>query len=95
MAPEYEKPQRPIREVKRGWVAKDILDIGPIFHNLDKDPRLEYAQAASPGLAVDVEPDQKFELSNLHEHKQLYAFSLPGEVPAVKVGIGPGSIRGG
>jgi hypothetical protein len=72
-------------EVQRGWAPRDILDIPPIFHNLDGTLRLEYAQAASPGMSVDLAPDEVFEFKNLHPVESALSIALPGDVPHVKV----------
>lgn len=91
LAPDVEDPEIVLPEVKKGWVSSDILSIPAVHEKPDATPRLEFARAASPGMTVpDLPPDATFELTGVHPLKQLYSFSLPGEVPDVSLELAPG-----
>lgn len=83
--------EEPIAEVKRGWAAKDILDIEPVMRNPEQPMRQEFMQAASPGMTVDgLAPGTEFELRHLHPDLPRYAFRMPDEVPRARIELFPG-----
>lgn len=81
-------------EVARGWAAKDLLSIKSILHTTKaSDYRLEFMQAAAPGLAVPaVAPNELFVLTHLHPGEKTHRIELSGEVPSVLVEVFPGKI---
>lgn len=91
LTPDVEDREMMLPEVKKGWVAPDILSIPAVHEEPDNPPRVEFARAASPGMTVaELPPDTTFELRGLHPFKQLYSFSMPGEVPEVQLELSPG-----
>lgn len=89
LSPPFAKDGTLPAEVTRGLAPPDILDIPMIFHNLDGPPRVEYTQAASPGMSVDVAPDEAFEIHGMHPRGEVVSFRLPGEVPLARVAFRP------
>ncbi len=93
MAPSVEDPSEIPAESRRGWAPKDILSIPPIHQNPDKPLRLEYFQAASPGMSVDdLSPGETFVLKNLHPSRSKIVFRLPSERPRVKLELSAGAL---
>ncbi|WP_437627180.1 DUF2169 domain-containing protein [Sorangium sp. So ce1151] len=87
------QPDARVAEVERGWAARDILTIQPLYQDPGAPLRLEHAQTASPGMSVsDLAPGEYFELRNLHPTRQVYSFHLPGEAPRVLLELDPGRL---
>ena len=71
------------REIERGWAPDDLLEIEPLLQS-QAPMRQEFAQGASPGLAIaDFRPDETIMLSNVHPRRPRFGVQLPGEVPEV------------
>ncbi|WP_437977356.1 DUF2169 domain-containing protein [Sorangium sp. So ce295] len=91
LAPTCQSDGKLPAEVERGWAARDVLSIPPLYQDPGGPLRPEYAQVASPGMSVsDLAPDEYFELHHVHPNRQVYSFHLPGEVPRVMLELAPG-----
>jgi hypothetical protein len=93
MPPAFEPEEGVIPgEIKRGWAAEDLMSIPSLLHlSGPDDVRLEYAQAAAPGMSFPrVAPDERFVFSNMHRHKPVHTIDLPGEVPQATIELSPG-----
>jgi len=84
---------KPIAEVRKGWVDKDILELEPFFRTPDVPLRSGFAQGASAGMSFDdIAPDQHFELEHIHPKRPLWSFDLSGEVPKMAIDLGGPSL---
>jgi hypothetical protein len=82
-----------VAEVALGWAADNLLDIPSMLTTLDRMPRLEFAQSASPGMTVRELPrDAELEFWNMHPDSPLRRVRLPDEVPRVKVALNAGKM---
>lgn len=82
-----------VSEVALGWAAEDLLDIPSMLTTLDRMPRMEFAQSASPGMTVrDVPRGTELECWNMHPNHPLRRVRLPDERPRVKLGLNAGKL---
>lgn len=82
-----------VAEVALGWATDDLLDIPSMLTTLDRMPRTEFAQSASPGMTVgEVPPDAELECWNMHPEHPLRHVRLPNEAPRVKLGLSAGKM---
>ena len=89
----YELLDEQPAEVAYGWAAEDLLDIPSMLKTLDRMPRLEFAQSASPGMTVpEVPRDAHLEFWNMHPDYPLRRIRLPDEAPRVKLGLNAGKM---
>lgn len=81
---------KPPQEVKLGWARRDVLETKSILEDV-ANARAEFAQAASPGMAIDgVAPDETFLLVNLHPRRRNLRVTLAGEVPETRLTLPDG-----
>jgi hypothetical protein len=89
----YELSETQVAEVALGWATEDLLEIPSMLTTLDRMPRSEFAQSASPGMTVRELPrDAELEFWNMHPDNPLRRVRLPDEAPRVKLGLNAGKM---
>jgi len=77
----------PLPEVELGWAPKDLMETPSLLDDA-RAGRVEFLQAASPGMVFDdLGPGSVLEIENMHPDHPLWRVELPRERPRARMAL--------